>query len=350
MKGRLMPSDVPQVQPLLQVQGLQKHFKVRNSKSVVKAVEHVSFDVPAGSTFAIVGESGCGKTTCAKLILGLDTPSAGSIRFGDRDVASLKGSDKRAWRREVQAVFQDPYASLNPRLRVETIIAEPILANERITRAKLARRIAELLDVVGLPAASAKSYPHEFSGGQRQRIAVARAIALKPRLLVLDEPTSALDVSIRAQILNLLADIQQQYGLTYVLIAHDLALVEHFADAVGVMYLGDMVEQGPTAEVFGEPRHPYTRALLASVLRPDPDAPLPVGMIRGEIGSALAPPPGCKFHPRCPLAIDVCRVNKPEPTHFSPVHWAACHVEAARAASHDLPAVRNTSSLEAASP
>lgn len=349
-----MPSDVPQEQPLeqplLQVQGLQKHFKVRNSKGLVKAVEQVSFDVPAGSTFAIVGESGCGKTTCAKLILGLDTPSAGSIRFDGRDVASLKGADKRAWRRQVQAVFQDPYASLNPRLRVETIIAEPILANERPTRAELNRRIAELLDVVGLPAASVKRYPHEFSGGQRQRIAVARAIALKPRLLVLDEPTSALDVSIRAQILNLLADIQQQYGLTYLLIAHDLALVEHFADAVGVMYLGDMVEQGPTAEVFGEPRHPYTRALLASVLRPDPDVPLPVGMIRGEIGSALAPPPGCKFHPRCPLTIDTCRVDKPGPTRFSPVHWAACHVEAARAADHDMPAARHTSSLETASP
>ena len=321
-----MPADTP----LLQVQGLQKHFEVRHSKSVVKAVEQISFDVPAGSTFAIVGESGCGKTTCAKLILGLDTPSAGQIRFGGRDVATLKGVDKKAWRRQVQAVFQDPYASLNPRLRVATIIAEPILANEKPTRAELERRIAELLDVVGLPADAARRYPHEFSGGQRQRVAIARALALKPRLLVLDEPTSALDVSIRAQILNLLADIQQQYGLTYLLIAHDLALVEHFADAVGVMYLGDMVEQGPTAQVFGAPRHPYTRALMASVLQPDPDVPLPVGMIHGEIGSALAPPPGCKFHPRCPQAIDVCRIDKPAPTRFSPVHWAACHVEAAR--------------------
>ena len=317
--------------PLLEVQGLQKHFKVRNSRSVVKAVEHISFEVPAGSTFAIVGESGCGKTTCAKLILGLDQPSAGAIRFDGRDVATLAGADKRAWRRQVQAVFQDPYASLNPRLRVATIIAEPILANEKPTRAELDHRIAELLDVVGLPADAARRYPHEFSGGQRQRVAIARALALKPRLLVLDEPTSALDVSIRAQILNLLADIQQQYGLTYLLIAHDLALVEHFADAVGVMYLGDMVEQGPTAQVFGAPRHPYTRALMASVLQPDPDVPLPVGMIHGEIGSALAPPPGCKFHPRCPLAIDVCRRDKPAPTSFTPVHWAACHVEAAGA-------------------
>ncbi|CAN7155119.1 ATP-binding cassette domain-containing protein [Pseudorhodoferax sp. LjRoot39] len=339
--------------PLLEVQGLQKHFKVRHSRNPVKAVEHLSFAVPAGSTFAIVGESGCGKTTCAKLILGLEPPSAGSIRFDGRDVASLAGPDKRAWRRQVQAVFQDPYASLNPRLRVATIIAEPILANEKPTRAELDRRIAELLDVVGLPADAARRYPHEFSGGQRQRVAIARALALRPRLLVLDEPTSALDVSIRAQILNLLSDIQQQYGLTYLLIAHDLALVEHFADAVGVMYLGDMVEQGPTAQVFGAPRHPYTRALLASVLRPDPDVPLPVGMIRGEIGSALAPPPGCKFHPRCPQAIDTCRSDKPQPTPFSALHWAACHVEAARATAAPtaaVPAARAGTPLEPALP
>jgi oligopeptide/dipeptide ABC transporter ATP-binding protein len=328
MKEVHMSHEAAAKSPLLQVRGLQKHFKVSHSKNLVKAVEQVSFDIPAGSTFAIVGESGCGKTTCAKLILGLETPTAGSILFDGQDVATLKGADKRAWRRQVQAVFQDPYASLNPRLRVETIIAEPILANERLTSGELDRRIAELLDVVGLPAASTKSYPHEFSGGQRQRIAIARAIALKPKLLILDEPTSALDVSIRAQILNLLADIQQQYGLTYLLIAHDLALVEYFADAVGVMYLGDMVEQGMTAEVFGQPRHPYTRALLASVLRPDPDVPLPFGMISGDVGSALAPPTGCKFHPRCPLAIGPCSTQKPGMTLFSPNHCAACHVAA----------------------
>ena len=331
-----MLHDATANSPLLQVRGLQKHFKVSHSKNLVKAVEQVSFDIPAGSTFAIVGESGCGKTTCAKLILGLEAPTAGSILFDGHDVAMLKGAEKRAWRRQVQAVFQDPYASLNPRLRVETIIAEPILANERLTRSELDRRIAELLDVVGLPAASTKSYPHEFSGGQRQRIAIARAIALKPKLLILDEPTSALDVSIRAQILNLLADIQKQYGLTYMLIAHDLALVEYFADAVGVMYLGDMVEQGRTAEVFGQPRHPYTRALLASVLRPDPDLPLPFGMISGDVGSALAPPPGCKFHPRCPLAIGSCSTHKPSATLFSPNHWAACHVAAVDANEHNL--------------
>ena len=325
-----MPTDPRTDTPLLQVQGLQKHFKVRNSSAVVKAVDDVSFDVPAGSTFAIVGESGCGKTTCAKLILGLEAPTGGSIRFDGKDVSSLRGAERRLWRRQVQAVFQDPYSSLNPRLRVKTIIAEPILAHERTTAAELDRRVAEVLDVVGLPADAAGRYPHEFSGGQRQRVAVARALALRPRLLVLDEPTSALDVSIRAQILNLLGDIQKEYGLTYLLIAHDLALVEHFADSVGVMYLGDMVEQGPAEAVFASPRHPYTRALLASVLRPDPDVPLPVGMISGEIGSALKPPPGCKFHPRCPLAIDAGRTVRPDATAFAPGHQAACIVEAAR--------------------
>ena len=339
-----MPGDTP----LLQVDQLQKHFKVRHARGLVKAVEQVSFEVPAGTTFAIVGESGCGKTTCAKLILGLDEPTAGTIRFDGQDVATLRGAERRAWRRQVQAVFQDPYASLNPRLRVSTIIAEPILANERPGRAELDRRVGELLDVVGLPATAAQRYPHEFSGGQRQRIAVARALALRPRLMVLDEPTSALDVSIRAQILNLLGDIQQQYGLTYLLIAHDLALVEHFADAVGVMYLGDMVEQGPTAEVFDRPRHPYTRALLASVLQPDPDVPLPVGMIQGDIGSALNPPSGCKFHPRCPLAVPTCSTLKPGPTHFSPVHWAACHVEAARIGQGPLADPAAQPSLETA--
>ncbi len=325
--------------PLLQVQGLQKHFKVRNSPAVVKAVDDVGFDVPAGSTFAIVGESGCGKTTCAKLILGLEAPTGGRILFDGQDVAGLRGAARRLWRRQVQAVFQDPYSSLNPRLRVKTIIAEPILAHERTTAAELDRRVAEVLDVVGLPADAAGRYPHEFSGGQRQRVAVARALALRPRLLVLDEPTSALDVSIRAQILNLLGDIQKEYGLTYLLIAHDLALVEHFADDVGVMYLGDMVEQGPAGAVFASPRHPYTRALLASVLRPDPDVPLPVGMISGEIGSALRPPPGCKFHPRCPLAVDACRTVRPPATAFGPGHRAACIVEAARSPQREAETV-----------
>jgi len=316
-----MPPETPAT-PLLEVQGLQKHFKVRHSRNPVKAVEQLSFAVPAGSTFAIVGESGCGKTTCAKLILGLEPPSAGSIRFDGRDVASLAGADRRTWRRQVQAVFQDPYASLNPRLRVATIVAEPILANEKPTRAELDRRIAELLDVVGLPADAARRYPHEFSGGQRQRVAIARALALRPRLLVLDEPTSALDVSIRAQILNLLSDIQQQYGLTYLLIAHDLALVEHFADAVGVMYLGDMVEQGPTAQVFGAPRHPYTRALLASSVARGAHAKSRLETIEGQPPDLARLPGGCAFAPRCPLVRDACRVAPPPLASDAARQWA----------------------------
>ena len=316
--------------PLLEVRRLQKHFPVKGSREKVKAVERVSFELAAGRTFAIVGESGCGKTTVAKMVLGLDAPTAGEIRFDGTDISQLTGAERNAWRRQVQAVFQDPYASLNPRLLVRTIIAEPLLANERLSKAQVSLRVDQMLDVVGLPRGSAALYPHEFSGGQRQRIAVARALVLRPRLLVLDEPTSALDVSIRAQILNLLGDIQAEFGVGYLLIAHDLALVEHFADAVGVMYLGEMVEQGPTAEVFNSSRHPYTRALLGSVLQPDPNVPLPTGMISGEIGSALAPPSGCRFHPRCPLAVAACRVDVPDPTYYTPTHWASCHVEAAR--------------------
>jgi oligopeptide/dipeptide ABC transporter ATP-binding protein len=215
---------------------------------------------------------------------------------------------------------------LNPRLRVRTIIAEPLLAHREGNSASVSKRVAEVLDTVGLPASAADLYPHEFSGGQRQRIAIARALALNPRFMVLDEPISALDVSIRAQILNLLADIQDQFALTYLIIAHDLALVEHFSTRVGVMYLGSMVEAGPTEEVFARPGHPYTQALLASVPRPDPDHRAPVDAIRGEIGSAMAPPPGCKFHPRCPKAFAPCSTDVPDVYQTGPDHFAACHL------------------------
>ena len=223
-------------------------------------------------------------------------------------------------------MFQDPYASLNPRLKVATIIAEPLMAQGIGDRATRKARVREVLDVVGLPASAADLYPHEFSGGQRQRIAIARALALSPRFIVLDEPISALDVSIRAQVLNLLADIQDEFGLTYLIVAHDLALVEHFSSEVGVMYLGSLVEFGPTEEVFARPSHPYTQALLASVPRPDPDHRPPVGVIRGEIGSATAPPPGCRFHPRCPHAMPVCAQDPPAPSVVGERHWASCHL------------------------
>jgi oligopeptide/dipeptide ABC transporter ATP-binding protein len=310
---------------LLEIRDLKKHFKV-HGKGLVRAVDGISFSIPAGETFALVGESGCGKTTIAKMVLMLEKPTAGTIRFAGRDITRGSRAEHKAYRRQTQAVFQDPYSSLNPRLRVRTIIAEPLLAHREGNSASVSKRVAEVLDTVGLPASAADLYPHEFSGGQRQRIAIARALALNPRFMVLDEPISALDVSIRAQILNLLADIQDQFALTYLIIAHDLALVEHFSTRVGVMYLGSMVEAGPTEEVFARPGHPYTQALLASVPRPDPDHRAPVDAIRGEIGSAMAPPPGCKFHPRCPKAFAPCSTDVPDVYRTGTDHFAACHL------------------------
>jgi oligopeptide/dipeptide ABC transporter ATP-binding protein len=315
---------------LLEVQDLKKHFKVRGGLlrkgGTVRAVDGVSFSIITGETFALVGESGCGKTTIAKMVLMLEAPTGGAIRFDGRNISKGTAADHKAYRRQAQAVFQDPYASLNPRLRVRTIIAEPLLAHGVGDSEAVAKRVKELLDIVGLPPAAGGLFPHEFSGGQRQRVAIARALALNPRFMVLDEPISALDVSIRAQILNLLADIQEEFALTYLIIAHDLALVEHFSTRVGVMYLGSMVETGPTAEVFARPSHPYTQALLASVPRPDPDHRPPLDMIRGEIASALAPPSGCKFHPRCPKAFAPCPVEIPAAHTTGQDHHAACHL------------------------
>jgi oligopeptide/dipeptide ABC transporter ATP-binding protein len=321
--------------PLLELRDVKKHFPVAAgmfaTRASVRAVDGVSLAIAPGETFALVGESGCGKTTIAKLVLLLEPLTAGAILFDGTDLATANAAQRKSYRRQAQAVFQDPYSSFNPRLKIGTIIAEPILAHQRPGRTALRARVAELLDIVGLPAGAAELYPHEFSGGQRQRIAIARGLAINPRFMVLDEPISALDVSIRAQVLNLLADIQQRFGLTYLIIAHDLALVEHFSNTVAVMYLGAIVESGPTEAVFADPAHPYTRALLASVPRPDPDHRPQAGVIHGEIASALAPPPGCKFHPRCPLAIDRCRHDVPAVTQLSTgpgatSHWAACHL------------------------
>jgi oligopeptide/dipeptide ABC transporter ATP-binding protein len=308
---------------MLELDGVTKHYPTR--KGVVRAVEGVSFAVRPRSTMALVGESGCGKTTIAKMILQLERPTSGAVRFEGRDVTAMDGAGLKAYRRSLTAVFQDPYSSLNPRLRVGTIIAEPILAHERMGRAAVEKRVAEVLDVVGMPASAARLYPHEFSGGQRQRIAIARALALRPRMMVLDEPVSALDVSIRAQVLNLLADIQAEFGLTYLIIAHDLALVEHFSDDVAVIYLGRVAEGGPTGEVFARPRHPYTQALLAAVPQPDPDHVLSETAAAGEIASALDPPSGCRFHPRCPHAMEVCRSTVPAPR--GAPHQVACHLQ-----------------------
>jgi oligopeptide/dipeptide ABC transporter ATP-binding protein len=307
---------------MLELAGVTKHYRARNG--LVRAVESVSLRVEPRTTMALVGESGCGKTTIAKMILQQERPTSGAIRFEGQDIATMDRAALKAYRRQVMAVFQDPYSSLNPRLRVGTIIAEPVLAHERKSRAELDKIVAEVLDVVGMPAGAARLYPHEFSGGQRQRIAIARALALRPRLMVLDEPVSALDVSIRAQILNLLADIQTEFGLTYLIIAHDLALVEHFSSDVAVVYLGCVSETGPTEQVFATPQHPYTQALLAAVLLPDPDHVLSEAAAMGEIASAMNPPSGCRFHTRCPHVMDICRSTAPILT--GAPHAAACHL------------------------
>ncbi|HZV94524.1 MAG TPA: oligopeptide/dipeptide ABC transporter ATP-binding protein [Candidatus Nitrosocosmicus sp.] len=301
--------------PLLEASGLVKHFSVRRglmgwSTAVVRAVDSVSFTIGSGTTLGLVGESGCGKTTTSKMVLGLERPTAGVIRFEGADVSSLDSAGLRRYRQSVQAVFQDPYASLDPRMRVGKIIAEPLVINERRGAAERRRRVQELLDLVALPERSGVLYPHEFSGGQRQRIAIARALALSPRLIVLDEPVSALDVSIRAQILNLLRDIQKRLGVAYLFIAHDLAAVAHMSHTIAVMYLGKIVEMGDAAAVAMAPQHPYTRALFAAALPIDLDRPREI-TLAGEVPSPMAPPGGCRFHPRCPLAMPRCATEEP---------------------------------------
>jgi len=301
---------------LLEVAGLTKHFVVRQgalgwSSAVVRAVDDIAFTLDTGATLGLVGESGCGKTTTSKMVLGLERPTAGTIRFDGQDVLALDAEGRRQYRRAIQAVFQDPYASLDPRMRVATIVAEPLVINTDLDGAARRRRVGELLDLVGLPERAAGLYPHEFSGGQRQRIAIARALALSPKLVVLDEPVSALDVSIRAQILNLLTDLQKQLGVSYLFIAHDLAAVAHMSHAIAVMYLGKIVEWGDAQAVALTPKHPYTQALFAAALPIDVDEPREEITLSGEVPSPLAPPPGCHFHPRCPFAMPHCATQAP---------------------------------------
>jgi oligopeptide transport system ATP-binding protein len=316
--------------PALEAVDLVKHFQVSTGvfgggSATLKAVDGISFNVKAGETFAIVGESGCGKSTAARAMLRLIEPTAGAIRFEGRDITGLEPAALRALRGRLQMVFQDPYGSLNPRMTVGQMLTEPVTLHTELPAAERATRVAELLAIVGLRAESRQRYPHEFSGGQRQRIAVARALAADPRVIVCDEPVSALDVSIQAQILNLLADLQLRFGLAYVFISHDLAVVRHIATAVGVMYLGRFVETAPAETLFEQPRHPYTRALLASVPVPFPGARVRATVTAGDVPSPLAPPPGCHFHTRCPHATDVCRIEVPRMEATADGGQVACH-------------------------
>src|SRR6187431_2541843 len=301
---------------VLEAAGLSKHFRARRGffggdRGMVRAVDGISFAIESGRTLGVVGESGCGKTTTAKLVLGLEEPSGGSIRFEGKDLGTLDAAGRRHYRKSVQAVFQDPYASLNPRMRVGAIIAEPLVTNEQLAPREVKKRVLELLDRVGLPSRSADLFPHEFSGGQRQRIAIARALALSPKLVVLDEPVSALDVSIRAQILNLLVDLQRDLGLAYLFIAHDLAAVAHMSHTIAVMYLGQIVEIGDAQTIATRPRHPYTQALFAPALPSHPAETREEMVLSGEVPSPLNPPPACRFHPRCPHAMPRCSTEEP---------------------------------------
>ena len=317
---------------ILRAEGLKKHFPVTEgvvwTKVIghVKAVDGISFQVPQGETLAIVGESGCGKTTTAKLILRLEEPTEGHVFVDGKDVHALTGNELREYRMLVQAVFQDPWSSLSPRMRVREIVAEPLVINRDLSSQEVKQRVSEMLGRVGLRPQQADLYPHEFSGGQRQRIAVASALVSDPKLIVLDEPVSALDVSIRAQIMNLLVDLQRQFGVSYLLIAHHLATTRYMAHEVAVMYLGRIVERARTKELFKNPLHPYTKALFSAALPAHPDAVREEIILPGEVPSPINPPSGCHFHPRCPFAMPRCAEEDPRDTAQGADHLVACHL------------------------
>ena len=317
---------------LLEVKNLVKHFPITQgvllSKKVgaVQAVDDVRFSVQKGETLGLVGESGCGKSTTGRVILRLIEATSGEVRFDGQNILELSPKEMRELRKDMQIIFQDPYASLNPRMTVGDIIAEPLKIHGMAKGRERQKRVQELLDVVGLAAYHARRYPHEFSGGQRQRIGIARALAVKPKLIICDEPVSALDVSIQAQVINLLQDLQKEFGLTYLFIAHDLSVVKHISDRVAVMYLGKIVELADKNELFDNPLHPYTQALMTAIPVPDPTYKRERIILQGDVPSPINPPRGCRFHTRCPKAMDICKAEEPEYREVGLKHWAACHL------------------------